>query len=137
MVVKTGVSLPEDVYDGLVNLAQQLGYPSLSSVIRDAIELFVGFRRWWLVGGIIAGTLQVLLKPSSKGIMDIPLIEEKFRNILLGSMKLPIGDYLLYLFMVNGDGALVKEFYKELLNVNGVIVVQPSLLPVGSKQNVS
>ena len=137
MVVKTGVSLPEDVYERLMSLAKQLGYPSLSSIIRDAIELFIGFRRWWLIGGTIAGTLQVLLKPSSKGILDIPLIEDRYKSILIGSIKLPVGEYMLYLFMVNGDGALVKEFYKELLNANGVIVVQPSLLPVEGKHDTS
>ncbi len=133
MVVKTGVSLPEDVYENLMSLAQQLGYPSLSSIIRDAIELFIGFRRWWLVGGTVTGTLQVLLKPTPRGLLDLHGIEDKYRDILVGSMKFPVGEYVLYLFMLKGDGVQVKDFYKNLLKVSGVIVVQPSLLPVESR----
>ncbi len=131
-MVKMGVSLPDDTFERLAELSSRLGYPSISSAIRDAVELFIAFRRWWLLGGPVAGTLQALVVGSRarRALARLSEVEEEYKDVIAGSLRLPLGEYVLYLLIVRGSGDRVKSLYNEVLRVQGVVAVQPSLLPV-------
>ncbi len=131
MVVKTGVSLPDKVYDQLLKLATSMGYTSISKAVRDAIELFIAFNRWWIHKGPVTGTLQVLVSArDDKAITRMEEAEEDYQDVVHTVVKVRASsDMKLYIIIVRGDGAKVKELYKKLANTRGVISIQAALVP--------
>ncbi len=131
MVVKTGVSLPNEVYEKLVELCKALGYTSVSRAIRDAVELFIAFNRWWLARGRVVGVIQVVAPATGRVQEKILAIEAEYRDIVKASTRVPLGQHSLIVLLVDGDGEKVRRLYKSLVSVEGVVAVQPSLLPGG------
>ncbi|MEB3798172.1 MAG: hypothetical protein G5Z42_05065 [Caldisphaeraceae archaeon] len=135
MVIKAGISLPDDMYRELQDLSLKLGYPSLSSVARDAIELFIAFRRWWIIGGPIAGTFQILFKEKKFTVgRHLLRLEIKYKDAIRGSIEISYpNNIFLHIVILHGDGSRIKRFYKELIKISGIIVIQPSLFPLQEK----
>ena len=131
MVVKTGVSLPDEVYEELSRISRVMGYGSISKAVRDAVELFIAFNRWWTASGRVFGTIQVLLSPARRGAEEKVLaVEKRFENIVKAVLRTSTsGGYTLHILVVDGHGDTVKQLYKELVRVDGVLAVQTSLLP--------
>jgi CopG family nickel-responsive transcriptional regulator len=128
MVVKTGVALPDEVHRRLVELVRALGYTSVSKAIRDAIDLFIAFNRWWLERGNVMGTLQAVAA-SHEGLEGVSRLEAVHSDIVTASLRVKAGDHTLIVLVVKGPGSKVKKLYTDLLKVRGVVAVQPSLLP--------
>ncbi len=130
MVVKTGVSIPDDVYRKLMELMRALGYTSTSKAIRDAIELFIAFNRWWTAGGPVAGVIQVVGRVGSRSLERVRELESEFKGIVRFSVTVPVnGNLVFHLIFVDGDGGDVKELYRRLASIDGLLAVQTALLP--------
>ncbi len=135
LVVKTGVALPDRVYHQLLHIAEKMGYTSLSKAIRDAVELFVAFNRWWLHQGPVAGSLQLVLDQHDEKVLQrVSEAERRYSDIVYVSLRAPMpGGLMLYILVVRGDGGKVKELYRSLANTRGVLSVQASLVPCGEE----
>ncbi|BEP18438.1 hypothetical protein PYJP_17900 [Pyrofollis japonicus] len=131
MVVKTGIALPDKVYEELSNIAREMGYGSISKAVRDAVELFIAFNKWWSAKGSVTGTIMVLY-PKEASTTERKVIEllGGFSEIIRASIHVPLGEYSLLAILVAGEGSEVKNLYKELTRLDGVLAVQPSLLPL-------
>jgi CopG family nickel-responsive transcriptional regulator len=132
MVIKTGVSLPEEVHRSLVELCKVMGYESVSKAIRDAVEMFIAFNKWWSFSGRVAGSLQLLVHRSRldtrKKLLEI---QQSYENIIKTVFSFTVNDYLLCVYIVEGEGIDVKSLYKNLVKINGILAVQVSLVPLG------
>ncbi len=136
MVVKTGVSLPDEVYNELSRIARLMGYGSISKAVRDAVEMFIAFNRWWTARGRVFGTIQVLAS------LERPTAEDKLLetvrshdNVVKGLLRIPVAErYSLHLLIVEGDSESIKTLYKNLVRIDGILAVQASLLPGGPEQ---
>ncbi len=132
MVVKTGVSLPDELYERLRRLAEAMGYSSVSRAIRDAVELFIAFNSWWGSRGAVKGVLMLVVDGARLGAVSGALLSgcgcvRSFMVERLGAS----GMVVVFAF-VEGLAGEVKELYKELTRLRGVHTVQPVLLPVAS-----
>ncbi|MEB3844081.1 MAG: hypothetical protein LRS48_00180 [Desulfurococcales archaeon] len=127
MTVKTGVSLPDDVYSMLLDIAESRGYKSVSQAIRDAVTLFVVANRWWGLEGRVAGAFQVLLKDDKW----LGSILSRYRGIIRTHVSVPLtGGRTIHIVVVEGPAGEAKRLYSELVRVRGVLSVQPNILPV-------
>ena len=130
MVVKTGVSLPDEVYERLVSLSKSLGYTSISKAVRDAVELFIAFNRWWTARGGVAGVIQIAARRGSRGLAELEEAVSEFSDIVRFTARVPVsGGMVFCLVFVEGDGARVKQLYRRIASINGLLAVQPALLP--------
>jgi len=132
MVVKTGIALPDGVYKQLVEISKNMGYTSISRVIRDAVELFIAFNRWWSHSGTVGGTLQLLVPEDNESVASsIHRAVRDYYDIVdsVIAVRLSTG-YMLYIMIVHGSGNRVKELYKLFTRIRGVLSLQASLLPI-------
>ena len=127
MVVKTGVSLPDDLYEKLRRIAEAMGYTSMSRAIRDAVELFIAFNSWWGSRGPVKGVVMSVVEAQRL---------QQVSSVLLGSSKFFIVEpldagrgLLLVVAGVEGDADKIKSLYKKLTRTRGVLTVQPVLVP--------
>ncbi len=127
MTVKTGVSLPDDIYSMLLDVAESRGYKSVSQAIRDAVTLFVIANRWWGLEGRVAGAFQVLVK----GDKTLGNTLYKYRGIIRAHVSVPLtGERTIHIIVVEGSAGEAKRLYSELVKARGVLSVQPNILPV-------
>ncbi|WP_228546775.1 CopG family ribbon-helix-helix protein [Hyperthermus butylicus] len=127
-MVKTGVSLPDELYEKLVSLAQRAGYPSISKAIRDAVELFIAFNTWWSSQGPVTGVLHLLAEAKhgseiQEALQDAEEVVEAVLYRRLGA------SYIAVIVVVEGEPGRIKDLYKKLTRLRGVLAVQPALLP--------
>jgi len=130
--VKTGVALPDPVYRQLVEIASKMGYSSVSKAMRDAVELFIAFNRWWMHGGPVTGALLVLCSSrSASTAQQIGDLVRRYSDVVRAELLLnPSPEFQLRIIAVAGDGSRVKQLYKEAIRLRGVVSVQASLVPV-------
>ncbi|RUM47136.1 MAG: hypothetical protein DSY37_03525 [Hyperthermus sp.] len=126
MVVKTGVSLPEPLYQRLRETAESMGYASVSRAIRDAIELFVVYNSWWTARAKLTGVILVLV--------DGEAVEHVFENarqhygcVSRLEMRM-INNYVLFYVFVEGGVEEVKSLYTSLSKTRGVRVLQHAFI---------
>ena len=130
MVVKTGISLPDDLYAELVRLARSMGYASVSRVIRDAVEAFIAFNRWWMARGRVFGLLMAVTHASDRpASCRLEELLEGYPDVVKGAARFTVGPFRVFVVFVEGEGARVKELYRSLVRLRGVLAVQASLLP--------
>jgi len=127
-VVKTGVSIPDELYEELRRLAEEKGYKSISSIIRDAIELFIAFNRWWLRDELVTGSIQVLVR-DERALHRVIDVLESSRSIVKHFLVEPRSGASLVLGIVEGPGGEVKRLYGRMARLDGVLAIQASLLP--------
>lgn len=132
LVVKTGVSLPDELYERLRRLAEAMGYSSVSRAIRDAVELFIAFNSWWGSRGVVKGVLVLVVDEARVGSVSGALLSGYgcVRSFMVERLGAP-GLAAVFVFVEGGAGE-VKGLYKELTRLRGVYTVQPVLLPVGA-----
>jgi len=130
LVVKTGIAFPDKVYEELNKISREMGYGSISRAVRDAVELFIAFNKWWSAKGRVAGAILVLLPRSNEQAHRKILAAINSLDSVMHSTYTVLGNYALYTVMVSGPGASIKQLYKELTRIEGVLAVQPSLLPL-------
>ena len=133
MVVKTGVALPDELYERLRRLAEAMGYSSVSRVIRDAVELFIAFNSWWGSRGAVKGVLVLVVDGSRLGAVSGALLSGCgcVRGFMVEGLGRS-GMAMVFVFVEGGAGE-VKELYKGLTRLRGVHTVQPVLLPLGGE----
>ncbi len=130
MVVKTGVSLPEELYAKLQTLASNMGYTSISRAIRDAVELFIAFNSWWSHHGRLRGVIVVAVVSLPRVYSQLGPVFEKsiVKRIYVEKSSEPQKPALIYLH-VEGEAAELKDLYKQLSRIRGVAMVQPVFVP--------
>lgn len=128
MVVKTGVSLPDELYERLREIAGSMGYSSISRAVRDAVELFIAFNSWWNTRSPVKGV--ILAVTSRDHLQQLDRVHEAAAVKFYLVERL--GETGLYMVVigVEGDAATVKALYKELARMRGVRFVQPLLVPL-------
>ncbi len=129
MVVKTGVSLPDDVYQELVETAQAMGYTSLSHAVRDAVETFIAFNKWWKYSGTVTGSIQILALDTRETHSNLADNLREHAHTIIAQLTIPLDRYALTIIVVRGAGEEIKELYKKLVKTKGVLAVQANLLP--------
>jgi CopG family nickel-responsive transcriptional regulator len=127
VVVKTGVALPDELYERLMQLARAMGYVSLSKLIRDAVELFIAFNSWWGSRSPVKGFILVLAKQEAIGQLAALLHELGVKRYMVEEYG---GGAVLLLAHVEGRPEAVKEIYKTLTRARGVLTVQSMVLPL-------
>jgi len=130
MVVKTGVSLPDQLYAKLQLLASTMGYSSISRAIRDAVELFIAFNSWWSHRGRLRGVIVVAVTdlPRVYGQLGGILESDVVKTVYVEKSPHPQKPALLYLH-VEGEAAELKELYKVLSRMRNVVMTQPVFIP--------
>ncbi len=130
MVVKTGVSLPDETYQELTRLARILGYNSISQAVRDAVNLFITANRWATTSLPLAGSIQALAEEKS-----LPILLSKIKSPPAVSINLlPVGEgYTLIIVVVRGEPGEIKRLYSLLSSTPGVSAVTASLLPLAAQ----
>ena len=129
MVVKTGVSLPNETYEQLSRLARSMGYSSVSRAIRDAVELFLAVNRWWSSPGRLVGAIAVVAPlEDEQGLLrclaDAGAEEYTVRRI-------PGAGITLAVITVAGEKSEpVKSLYRRLASCRGSQSLQAALLPL-------
>ncbi len=129
MVVKTGVALPDQLYEELARVARSLGYTSLSQAVRDAVQLFITLNRWAASPLPLAGVLQVVAERGSVEKAAARLAAH--HEVVTGYIVVPLSqDKAMLLVIVRGEPGEIKKLFRELSRLRGVDAVTASLLPL-------
>jgi CopG family nickel-responsive transcriptional regulator len=130
LVVKTGVSLPEELCARLQRLAESMGYSSISRAIRDAVELFIAFNSWWSHRGRLRGVIVVAVTDMERayGHLKEVMSKDAVKAFYVEKPAVREKPALLYLH-VAGDAAELKDIYKSLTRIRGIAMVQPVFVP--------
>ncbi|NOZ89232.1 MAG: CopG family ribbon-helix-helix protein [Crenarchaeota archaeon] len=129
MVVKTGVALPDKLYEELARVARSLGYTSLSQAVRDAVQLFITLNRWASSPLPLAGVLQAVADRGSVERVAARLAAH--HEVVTGYMVIPLDrDKAMLLVIVRGEPDEIKKLFRDLSRLRGVDAVTASLLPL-------
>ncbi len=127
---KFGIYLPKEIESDLDYLVKELDLSSKSKLFQEALRLFIVENKWRIVRGKIAGAIGLLYNHSVKGTDEmITRVQHKYADIIVSSIHVHLDEErCLLTIIVRGDVSRVKELYRELHGVTGVLLTRPVFL---------
>ncbi|MCS7127772.1 MAG: CopG family ribbon-helix-helix protein [Sulfolobales archaeon] len=127
---KFGIYLPKDIERDLNHLVKELNLSSKSKLFQEALRLFIVENKWRIVRGRIAGAIGLLYNHDIGGTDEmITRIQHKYIDVIVSSIHVHLDEEkCLLTIIVRGDVNRVKELYKELHGVTGVLLMRPVFL---------
>lgn len=128
--VKTGVAIPRGLVERFDMLLRELGIPSRSRGIQEAIRQFITANEWRLNRGDVVGAVFVLytheIEEAEAAITDV---QHEYMNIIPAAMHIHVSkEDCLLIISVKGSVARVKELSSRLRGIKGVKQVVPVVL---------
>jgi len=128
--VKTGVSVPDNVMKEFEEISKELGYRSRSRAVQDAVQLFIAMNKWMRFEGDIAGCIVILYDHEVHDVEGrLTDVQHNYLDIISASMHVHLTkNYCLLIVGLKGPVKRVKELYRELASIRGILHVQPAIL---------
>lgn len=134
--VKTGIALDPDVARELEEVVKSLGYGSRSKAVSDAVRMFVAAHKWRAAKGRVAGVILVVYDHERHGVEDrLTDVQHEHADLIASALHVHLSDRLcMQVIAVRGDAGDVRELYRGLASVKGVLHVQPAVFHVSEEQ---
>uniref|UniRef100_A0A7J3ZLJ5 Putative nickel-responsive regulator n=1 Tax=Fervidicoccus fontis TaxID=683846 RepID=A0A7J3ZLJ5_9CREN len=128
--VKTGVALPAELAKRFDELLRELGIPSRSRGIQEAIRNFIAANEWRLNRGEVVGAVFVLYShESEEAEVAITDAQHEHMEIIPAAMHVHVSrEDCLLIIGVRGSVLKVKELSSKLRGVKGVKQVVPVVI---------
>jgi len=130
--VKAGVSLPAELAERFDALVKELGIPSRSRGVQEAIRAFISANEWRLGAGPVVGALLVLYthehEETEAALTDV---QHEFMHLIPAAMHVHVTkEDCLLVIGVKGEASEVKELASRLRSLRGVKQVVPVVMAV-------
>lgn len=127
---KFGIYLPKEIEIDLDYLIKELSLSNKSKLFQEALRLFIVENKWRSICGKIAGAIGLLYNHNVKNTDEmITRIQHKYIDVIVSSIHVHLDEEkCLLMIIIRGDVSRVKELYKELHGVTGVLLIRPVFL---------
>jgi len=128
-IIRTGISIPEDILKRFDELASSLGL-SRSGALRKAMLTFISEHEWKRVKGKVAGALLVLYDHTIHEASNfISEIQHHYLDIVNSALHLHLDEKrCLEIVAIVGEARRAKELMRDLEKVKGVILTRALII---------
>ncbi|RLF21089.1 MAG: nickel-responsive transcriptional regulator NikR [Thermoprotei archaeon] len=128
-IIRTGISIPEDILKRFDELASSLGL-SRSGALRKAMLTFISEHEWKRVKGKVAGALLVLYDHTIHEASNfIAEIQHHYLDIVNSALHLHLDEKrCLEIVAIVGEARRAKELMRDLEKVKGVILTRALII---------
>jgi CopG family nickel-responsive transcriptional regulator len=131
-IVRTGISVPEDLLRDLDVFVRSTSYSNRSEVIRDAVRALLQEHRTLLLGeGEKFGAVMALFDLHEKGASDLlHKVQHEYSDVVNTVMHVHLVDprNCLELLIVRGEAERVNELINHLVGSKGVKEIKSIML---------
>ncbi|MEM1619509.1 MAG: CopG family ribbon-helix-helix protein [Fervidicoccaceae archaeon] len=130
--VKSGVSLPADLREKLDALLKELGIPSRSRGIQEAVRQFIAQNEWRLNRGVVAGAVLVHYSHEAEG-ADSALTDAQHEHmdVIPASTHVHLSEEdCLLIVAVRGEIPRIKSLVSRLRSSPGVKQAVPVVISI-------
>ncbi len=131
-IVRTSISLPRELLDGLDTLIERTGIKSRSKAIAEAISLFLA-ERAWLMGDEdlhVIGSLTLIYR-HEQVYNQMLSAQHRHGHVIRSTSHVHLDNgRCLEVLMVSGPLSEVREVVKDLERMKGVDVIKTFLTPI-------
>jgi len=124
-----GIYLPKDLLEELEKIMSDTNIKSKSRLVQEALRMFVVEQRWRLAGRA-AGVLGLVYDHTVHEVDEkVTDIQHKYLDIVVAALHVHLDPVrCMLLIVVRGDTTRIKDLYRELMGIDGVLLVRPLLL---------
>jgi CopG family nickel-responsive transcriptional regulator len=122
-LMRTCVSLPDNLLDQFDEIIKKRGYSSRSEGIRDAIRNYIINYKWMNeIEGERIGTISLIYGHDQRGLVNnLTKMEHDYSDLVRSSVHVHLDhDNCLEIIMLRGEGKVIKEVAEKMMALKGV-----------------
>jgi len=122
-LMRTCVSLPDNLLDQFDEIIKKRGYSSRSEGIRDAIRNYIINYKWMNeIEGERIGTISLIYGHDQRGLVNnLTKMEHDYSDLVRSSVHVHLNhDNCLEIIMLRGEGKVIKEVAEKMMAFKGV-----------------
>ncbi len=124
-----GIYLPKDLLEELEKIMSDINIKSKSKLVQEALRMFIVEQKWRLAGkatGVIGLVYDHTVHEVDEKVTDV---QHKYLDVVVAALHVHLDPVrCMLLIVVRGDTSKIKELYKELMGIDGVLLIRPLLL---------
>jgi CopG family transcriptional regulator, nickel-responsive regulator len=136
-LVRTCISLPENLLSRFDKIITKRGYPSRAEGIRDSIRHTVAHYEWMSqIDGKRIGVISFVYNHSQRGLMnELAKIQHQHAGLITSSVHVHLDhDDCLENIITQGEGHSMKELAETIMALKGVEYVKLNTIPTSRQQ---
>ncbi|MCD6481147.1 MAG: nickel-responsive transcriptional regulator NikR [Thermoplasmata archaeon] len=123
--VRISFTIPEDIMKKFESTFKKMGYKNRSHAISMAIHDYIVAHKWTELKGKISGAILLTYEHHGKINDDLVDVQHHYNDIINASMHIHLNrDNCLEIIAFTGDARKVKELFKKLQGMGGVISIK-------------
>ena len=122
-LMRTCVSLPDNLLDQFDEIIKKQGYSSHSEGIRDAIRNYIINYKWMNeIEGERIGTISLIYGHDQRGLVNnLTKMQHDYSDLVKSSIHVHLEhDNCLEIIMLRGEGKVIKEVAEKMMALKGV-----------------
>lgn len=122
-LMRTCVSLPNNLLDQFDEIIKKRGYSSRSEGIRDAIRNYIISYKWMNeIEGERIGTISLIYGHDQRGLINnLTKMQHDYSDLVRASVHVHLNhDNCLEIIMLRGEGKVIKEVAEKMMALKGV-----------------
>jgi CopG family nickel-responsive transcriptional regulator len=122
-LMRTCVSLPDNLLDQFDEIIKKRGYSSRSEGIRDAIRNYIINYKWMNeIEGERIGTISLIYGHDQRGLVNnLTKMQHDYSDLVRSSIHVHLDrDNCLEIIMLRGEGEEIKEVAEKMMALKGV-----------------
>ena len=135
-LLRTCVSLPDNLLDQFDEIIKKRGYSSRSEGIRDAIRNYIINYKWMNeIEGERIGTISLIYEHGQRGLVNnLTKMQHVYTSLIKSSVHIHLDhDNCLELIMLRGEGKDIKEVAEKMMALKGVKYVKLNTISPNTK----
>ncbi len=126
---KFGVYIPKDLLEELEKVMSDINIKSKSKLVQEALRMFIVEQKWRLAGravGVLGLVYDHTIHEVDEKVTDI---QHKYLDIVVAALHVHLDPIrCMLLIVVRGDTNRIKDLYRELMGIDGILLIRPLLL---------
>ena len=129
MPKRTGIYIPDELEEKVLNYMKILGLKSKSKLIQEALRSYV-IEHEWMSMGRVAGLIGIIYRHDVRGVDDkLTDIQHDYLDIILCHVHVHLSkEKCMLVILVKGDAGRIKKLIEEMHELRGVKLVKPLIL---------
>jgi len=135
-LMRTCVSLPDNLLDQFDEIIKKRGYSSRSEGIRDAIRNYIINYKWMNeIEGERIGTISLIYGHDQRGLVNnLTKMQHVYSDLVKASVHVHLDhDNCLEIIMLQGEGKVMKEVAEKMMAFKGVKYVKFNTISPSTK----
>jgi len=127
-IVRFCVSIPKSLLEKFNEVSREIGFANRSEAIRSAIRLLISSYEETMGSEGNIGVIAIIY-PHGKNLEEIVTGKQhEHEDVVMGASHYHLGENCLEVIVCKGSSDKIKELYKELKSINGVLSCSLTLL---------